>query len=263
MKAKFTIDGTSYEFKEITFRNYKELTQIVNMPEKGSEYKLVSLLTDCPVEVLMKLKFNEWLIIWDEAIFRITNLQGDTNAIQPIIEFSGKRYSLPKVEDMTIGEFADLDILAGEGIENKLPQIAAILYRPVIKETKDTVQIEDYDPKTAEKRAEEFLDLPIGAIKSANSFFLRFVESSLKNTVDSLITADVMKTMPQNVQEVYQDFLQHGLGGDYSIPLLETILSDFLKQRDSLSVQRLTGYRGGKTKSKKNSLLFKRNAKAK
>ena len=53
MKAKFTIDGTSYEFKDITFRNYKELTQIVNMPEKGSEYKLVELLTDCPKDVLM------------------------------------------------------------------------------------------------------------------------------------------------------------------------------------------------------------------
>ena len=259
MKAKFTIDGTSYEFKDITFRNYKELTQIVNMPEKGSEYKLVELLTDCPKDVLMKLKFDEWLLVWDEAIFRITNLSGDANAIQPVIEFKGKKYSLPKVEEMTVGEFADLDILAGEGVENKLPQIAAILYRPIVKESKDGIEIEAYDPKTTEQRSEEFLDLPIASIKSANSFFLRFVESSLKNTVDSLISTEVMKTMPPDVQEVYQSFLQHGLGGDYSIPLLETILSDFLKHRDSLSVQRLTGYRGEKTKSKKNNLLFKKN----
>jgi len=239
MKAKFTIDKTTYEFKEITFRNYIELSKLVNFPDKGSEYKLVELLTDCPVDTLMKLKFEEWLLIWNEAIFRITNINGDANDIQPIIEFKGKKYSLPKVEDMTIGEFADL----------------------VIKESKGNVEIEAYDSKTTAERAEEFLDLPITSIKSANSFFLRFVESSLKNTVDSLMTAEVMKTMPQNVQEVYQNFLQHGLGGDYSIPLLETILSDFLKQRDSHSVQRLTGYRGGKTKSKKNNLLFKKNLK--
>jgi hypothetical protein len=261
MKAKFTIDKTTYEFKEITFRNYIELSKLVNFPDKGSEYKLVELLTDCPVDTLMKLKFEEWLLIWNEAIFRITNINGDANDIQPIIEFKGKKYSLPKVEDMTIGEFADLDILTSENNENKLPQIAAVLYRPVIKESKGNVEIEAYDSKTTAERAEEFLDLPITSIKSANSFFLRFVESSLKNTVDSLMTAEVMKTMPQNVQEVYQNFLQHGLGGDYSIPLLETILSDFLKQRDSHSVQRLTGYRGGKTKSKKNNLLFKKNLK--
>ena len=261
MKAKFTIDKTTYEFKEITFRNYIELSKLVNFPDKGSEYKLVELLTDCPVDTLMKLKFDEWLLIWNEAIFRITNINGDANDIQPVIEFNGKKYSLPRVEDMTIGEFADLDILTSENNENKLPQIAAVLYRPILKESKGNVEIEAYDSKTTAERAEEFLDLPINVIKSANSFFLRFVESSLKNTVDSLMTAEVMKTMPQNVQEVYQNFLQHGLGGDYSIPLLETILSDFLKQRDSHSVQRLTGYHGGKTKSKKNNLLFKKNLK--
>ena len=259
MKAKFTIDKTDYVFKEITFRNYMELTKIVNMADKGSEYKLVELLTDCPEETLKKLKFTEWLLIWDEAIYRITNINGNTNDIQPIIEFKGKKYSLPQVEDMTVGEFADLDILASDNNDQKLAQIAAILYRPIIKQTKDKIEIEAYEAKVASERAEEFLDLPINVIKSANSFFLRFVESSLKNTVDSLLTAEVMKTMPPSAQEAYQSFLQHGLGGDYSIPLLETILSDFLKQRDSHSVQRLTGYPGGKTKSKKNNLLFKKN----
>jgi hypothetical protein len=261
MKAKFKIGDENYEFKEITLKKYYELRELLNNPIKGSEYQLVELMTDCPVSVLKKLKMNEWLIVWDEAIYRITQINGNTESIQPWIEFKNVKYALPAVEEMTIGEFVDLDVITSKGDDKYLAEIAAIVYRPVIKEYKGKLYVEDYDADKSAQRVEEFRDMPLSAIKSANSFFLQYVNSSLKNTVESLMQSEELKKMDPNVREVYQNFLQQGLGGELSTPLLEKILSDFLTQRDSLSVQRLTGYRGEKTKLSKKPWRFKKQTK--
>jgi hypothetical protein len=156
MKAKFKIGDENYEFKEITLKKYYELRELLNNPIKGSEYQLVELMTDCPVSVLKKLKMNEWLIVWDEAIYRITQINGNTESIQPWIEFNNVKYALPAVEEMTIGEFVDLDVITSKGDDKYLAEIAAIVYRPVIKEYKGKLYVEDYDADKSAHSVKEY-----------------------------------------------------------------------------------------------------------
>ena len=152
---------------------------------------------------------------------------------------------------MTIGEFADLEILfAADDFPNRLHEAAAILYRPILKQSGNNITIEDYDTEKCKERAELFLDLPILAIRSANSFFLRYAHSSLNNIAESLSKMPEMQKISQKDREALQNILLQESGGISSIPFLEKTLSDFQKLRHLDYEVALTGLLGKQTKPK-------------
>jgi len=249
---KFKIKGTTYDFQDIDLQKYYVLQDILNKAEKGSEYDVVELVTGCPKSDLRQLKYSDWLILWDECQIHIYLNTRTTESIQPIIKFEGKEYSLPKIEDMTVGEFADLDIIfSAPNADKRLNEIAAILYRPIKKRVGELVILEDYDASASTERAEAFKRLPLAYIRSANSFFLQYANRSLESIVDSLIQSEPMKMLPPKDQENLKSLLQPDLGGNYSIPFLEKVLSDFKTLQLSRSEQHSTGYLGKKIKSVK------------
>lgn len=247
--TSFIILNQEYFFTDITLRRYYELQKILLNPVEGSEFAIVSALTDCPIDILMKLKYSVWLEIWEEAQLHIMSIADTkTENVKPIIELQGVKYGLSDINDITLGEFIDLDLLLqGTNSDSKLNEIAAIIYRPIVKQTKNSIKVEPYDADVAKERAEIFMDLPIDCIRSANSFFLQSANSSLKSTVEFLTQLPQMKTMPQEDQEALQNLAQQGFGGIQSTPLLEKILLDLHKLPSYQSGKRLTGLRGKKT----------------
>lgn len=248
-KTSFIILEKEYFFNDVTLRRYYELQRILSNPEDGAEYDIVTALTDCPKEILMKLKYSVWLQIWEEAQLELMSLADTkTENVKPIIEFNGVKYALPDVNSLTLGEFVDLDLLLNSpNAETKLNQIAAILYRPLIKSKKNSNEIEEYDAELCQERAELFMDLPIHYIKSANSFFLQYANSSLKNTVDYLLQNPQTKKLDQSDQELLKNLSQQGFGGISSTHSLEKILLNLQKLPNYQSDKHLTGLRGKKT----------------
>jgi hypothetical protein len=250
MKATFTINKEVYSFQDVTLRTYYRLREILAKGEnKTSEFEVVECLTGCPTKTLKQLPYTDWLLVWEEANLQIGKLTGDTDAIRPIIELNGIKYGLPAVPDLTIGEFADLDVILSSGkAEEKLADIAAVLYRPVIKHKGNKIVLEPYDTDGFEERKALFLDLPITCIRSANAFFLQYANSSLKNTADSLLRKEKKRGTSQDVLDKLQSLIQQDPGGDLSISLQEEILLN-LKEHPSSRFARLsTGLVGKKTK---------------
>lgn len=259
MEPTFKINGTKYHFKQINLETYYALQEILADVKKGSEYEIVEAVTDCPATELKKLKYKDWLLVWEEAQVHITEINGTTDAIRPIIEHKGVKYGLPKVEDLTVGEFVDLDvILTSPGAEKKLAEIAAVVYRPIVKQKGENVELAPYDEKGYRERLELFQDLPIKAIKSANAFFLQSVNSSLRNTAEFLLNQPEMNLFSPEGQVLLQGFLQPEPGGEYSTHWLEKILSDFKKLRALRSEKHSTGWLGKKIKSINKISLIKR-----
>ena len=248
-KTSFIILEKEYFFNDITLRRYYELQRILSNPVNGSEYDIVTTLTDCPRDILMKLKYSVWLQIWEEAQLELMALADTkTENVKPVIELNGVKYALVDVSDLTLGEFIDLDLLLqSANAETKLNQLAAIVYRPLIKSTKNSNKVEPYDAEIAQERAELFMDLPIDCIKSAISFFLQSANSSIKSTADFLINHPQMTMLPQEDQDNLLNLVQQGLGGTQSIAFLEKILYDLQKLPSYQSGKRLTGLRGKKT----------------
>lgn len=258
-KAQFKVGGDIYEFKEITIRKFYELQELITVQEAGAEYKIVECITECPVETLKKMKYGDWLVIWEEAQLQIITMSAKTQDIKPNIEFNGIEYSLPQVDDITVGEFADLDVLISSGdINKKLVEIAAILYRPVISKENGIYVLQEYDTTGYKARCELFKDLPLSAIKSANSFFLQYVNSSLKSTVESLMQMEEMKMLPETDQEALRGLAQLDLGGGSSIPWLEKTLLEFKKLKSYRSELLSTGLLGKKMKQQKKHWLTRK-----
>jgi hypothetical protein len=248
----FTIGKTKYQFQEVTMKTYYKLQEILKeLNGKDSEFRVVECLTGCPLSELKKLTYTNWIIIWEETQYLINSLAGTTEEIRPIYEFNKVKYGFPTPETMTIGEFADLEVLfAAEDFPNRLHEAAAILYRPILKQSGNNITIEEYDAEKCRERAELFLDLPISAIRSANSFFLRYAHSSLNNIAESLSKMPETAKMNQKDLEELQNILQQESGGISSIPFLEKTLSDFQKLRHLDYEVALTGLAGNQTKPK-------------
>lgn len=263
-RTQFKVSGKTYEFKPLTLEGYYVLQELLKDPQPGDEYEIVSVITECPISDLKKLKLSDWIIIWDQTQLEIEDLLKADDEIAKEITFEGVRYALPSIEEMTIGEFADLEILySQQNIDKKLEEIVAILYRPVISPEGKPVQIEEYDSKTAAERAKAFLKLPVGTIKSINVFFSQYVKSSIKNTLESLVQMPEMKMLPIEQQEMLRNLLQQESGGESSIPLLEKTLSNFQKQRHLVYEVASTGSLGKPTKLKDRISKFKKRIKDK
>lgn len=251
MKASFKINKTEYEFKEVTLRMYYEIKDILKQGEgKDSEFKIVSSLTGCPATELKRLKFTDWLTVWTEAQMQLTSMSTDTQAIRPIVEFKGKKFGLPAVEDLTIGEFTDLDIIMSENkAEEKLAEIAAVLYRPIVKQKGEMIVLEPYTSEGFKERLEDFRDFPLWAIRSANAFFLQSANSLLRSTAESLVKKSQKKNSisPEGL-EALQKLLLQDPGGDLSIQLQEKTLLDLTKLRSFQSELLSTGLLGRKTR---------------
>lgn len=250
MKPTFKINGQEYAFQELTLRTYYALRDVLAKGEtKTSEFEVVQCMTGCPVSLLRQLPYADWLMVWEEASLQIGQLTGDTSSVRPIIELNGVRYGLPAVGDLTIGEFADLDVILSSGkAEEMLADIAAVLYRPILKQRGDKLVLEPYDTDGFEERKVLFMDLPVTCVRSANAFFLQSAASLLKNTADSLLKKAQKKETSQDVLDSLQNLMLQGPGGDFLISLQEEILSNLKKQPSSRFAQLSTGLRGRKTK---------------
>lgn len=251
MKAHFSIQGKTWTFEEVTLRMYYEIkAHLAQGEDRKTEFDIVSSMTGCPPEDLKKLKYQDWMLVWSEAQHHLSALGRTTDVIRPIVEFDGVKYGLPAIEDITIGEFADLDLLLSDSsAENKLAEIAAVLYRPIVSQKGETLILESYDSVSYRDRVAKFADFPLTAIKSANAFFLQSANSSLKSTAEYLLKeAQKTNLMSPEDQVLLQSLLQQDPGGDLSTLLQEKILSGLTKLPTSQYVWPSTGLRGRKTK---------------
>jgi hypothetical protein len=254
-KIEFKIGRKEYLVKDVTLTNYKEVLGMLQDTDVETPYEIVEFLSGCPKETLKEIKFADWYFLWEEVKEMLLGNSTSTDTIVPIIEFQDRKYGLPSIEDLSLGEFADLDIIAsGQNSENKLAEIAAILYRPVEEEGVDYIKLEKYSVESMKQRARLFQFLPLSAIKSANTFFLQSASQSLKSILDSSSQEKSSSTLLQDLADLERSLPQDP-GGFSLTSFLEKIPSDLMQLHPYLSEQHLTGLLGEKTKLKNNNLI--------
>lgn len=146
--------------------NYEE-----EATETQKEIVLLSAFTGVPLEKLEQIKKQSL----DKAVAEISKLfETPANKdLNLIVEIDGVEYGLhPNLSELKLKEFVDLDMKLEGGWE-AMDEVMAILYRPVTDKKKGKYNIEDYDYRTASKRALLFKDnLSIDTVNGAAAFFL-------------------------------------------------------------------------------------------
>lgn len=89
---------------------------------------------------------------------------------------------------MTWGAWVDLEVFSADEVDKNIHKIMAVLYRPVIKETKKSYIISPYKASEIDERAELFKQLPISYWYGASSFFLLLSSIYTVNMQSSLVT---------------------------------------------------------------------------
>ena len=258
-KPSFVIKGTEYFFNEVTLRDYHTLQELLRFELPDAEFKVAELVTKCPIEDLKRLRYSDWVLIWVNVQKAITPAWDGSENIQTIIKFGNVKYALPRIEDITAGEFIDLDIIfASPNADKRLHEVAAILYRPIVGYKGGIPILEEYDNLGTQARAEIFMDLPISAVRSANSFFTQSADSLLKNTLGSLEMTSLWTNLSPEDQVKLKSLLTQDLGGSSSTLLLRTILSSLTQSQNFHSGDSSTGWLGEKMKSLKQTLKLKK-----
>lgn len=203
MKVKIKKKGKKKEFKlisswsEVTLEKWLKLIDYQKGTKSEEAKDTIAALSDIPKNLLSQLELKDVAVIMG----KIAELQEKQNSsLKRVIEIEGKRYGFhPNLDDITLGEFADIETFVKNDIDKNLPELMAILYRPIVEEKNDIYIIEAYDGNIS-IRAEEMKKMSAEQVQSALVFFYTLGNELLKTLPSYLMERlkEMKKRLPQN-----------------------------------------------------------------
>ncbi len=152
----------------------------------------------------------------DEIRSQIGNVLNEKPALKKIFKFKGKEYGFhPKLEDISMGEYIDLDEYLKEPYKNA-EKVLGVLYRPITNKMFGRHSIETYDPD--KHHGEGFQDLSADIFLGCMLFFYR-LETNLQITF--------LKSLEKEQRDMISNHISQGNGDgmEQFIKLLREISS--------------------------------------
>ena len=180
MKVKIKKKGKQKEYKlisswtEVTLEKWLKLVSFKTGTKTKEARETIAALSDIPKNVIDQLELKDVALIME----RVSDLQKDEDSsLKRVIEIEGKRYGFhPDLNSITLGEYADIENFIKNDIEKNLPELMAVLYRPIVEETSSGVYtIEAYDGDIT-IRTEKMKKMAIEQVQSALVFFYHFAQ---------------------------------------------------------------------------------------
>tara|TARA_R110001592_G_scaffold52637_1_gene161178 strand:+ start:1238 stop:1837 length:600 start_codon:yes stop_codon:yes gene_type:complete len=170
---------------DVNLETWLKLVDFKSKTKSEQAQVTINALSNIPKNILNKLELSDVAVIMSA----IAKMQNDQNKIlKRIIEIDEKEYGFhPDLSSITLGEYADLETIIKEGVEKNLPEIMAILYRPIVEKKDNLYKIEPYDGDI-KMRAEEMKKMAAEEVQSAMVFFWIFVQELLMILPSSLMS---------------------------------------------------------------------------
>jgi len=177
MKVKIKKEGEVKEFKlinswaDVTLSTWLSLIDFKEGTKTEEATKTIAALTDIPKRLVQELALSDVVNIMS----KIGELQEKQDTkLKNIIEINGVEYGYhPDLSEISLGEYADIEQFLKDGIDNNLPELMSVLYRP-IKEKKNGIYIIDAYDGNIRLRAEEMKLMTAEQVQSALVFFYNF-----------------------------------------------------------------------------------------
>ena len=174
MKIKIKKKGKAKEFKliskweDVTLESWMKLMDFHEGTKSEEAVGTIEELSNIPKDLIKQLELKDVAVILN----RVSELQAkQDSSLKRIIEIEGNRYGFhPNLDSITLGEYADIETFIKNDIDKSMPELMAVLYRPIIKEKNEVYTIEAYDGEIA-MRAEEMKKMSAEQVQSALVFF--------------------------------------------------------------------------------------------
>ena len=184
MDVKIKKDGSTKKYRlvtkweNVTLEKWGKIIakDIKSKPKAALE--MITALSDIPKKLVKELSMQDVAVIMS----KIAQIQADTKSeLKKIIKVDGREYGFhPDLEEITLGEYADIENYIEMGLEGNLANLMAVLYRPIVEKEGNNYTIEAYDTKNFNLRSEAFKKMKAREVNSSLLFFWSFVKELLK-----------------------------------------------------------------------------------
>jgi|TARA_X000001382_G_scaffold9834_1_gene6903 hypothetical protein len=174
-------------------------------------------LLECFCGITMKEAYELPLTEFSGIIQHIAGVFKEKTPLQRTFEMTDQKGNtvkfgfIPKLDDISLGEFIDLDKYISDW--QQMHKAMAVLYRPITFEKNDLYLIEDYEG--TDKYSEVMLDSPVNVALGSTVFFYHLGKELSIHTMDYLekqvkVDSDLQQTLEQNGDGINQftDLLQ-------------------------------------------------------
>tara|TARA_X000001382_G_C3095421_1_gene154920 strand:- start:108 stop:707 length:600 start_codon:yes stop_codon:yes gene_type:complete len=161
-------------WNDVTLDKWVKLISKKEKTKTEEALETISVLSDIPKKIIKELSINDVAAIMKKlAILQ----ESANNKLKKIIKVNNIEYGFhPNLEEITLGEYADIETYMKNGIEDNLPKLMSVLYRPITEKSGKNYSIEAYGISDSRMRAEKFKDMKAENVNSSLVFFWTFVK---------------------------------------------------------------------------------------
>ena len=179
MKVKIKKEGKVESFNlinswaDVTLSTWLQLIDFETGTKTEEATETIAALSDIPKKLIKELSLSDVAVIMS----KVGELQQEQDTkLKRIIEINGVEYGFhPDLDSISLGEYADIEQFIKNGIDSSLPELMAVLYRPIKLKKNDIYIIEPYDGDIR-LRAEEMKLMSAEQVQSALVFFYTFAK---------------------------------------------------------------------------------------
>jgi len=216
MELKVIVPTT---LSEITLEQYQRFARLEGDDEFLTK-KALEIFCNVPIEELPNIRFKDI----SGVSKHLNAMMKEKPSLTQRFTLNGQEFGfIPNLEEITYGEFVDLDSYMTDIQE--LHKTMSVLYRPVVQRAGKRYAIEKYE--SANKYCDEMKQAPMNVVMGSILFFWTLGSELLSSMLTSLEKEMANQTTPPN--------LNLGKGGDgttLSIHSLKVMLEDLMKLED-------------------------------
>lgn len=208
MSHKFTLE-VPQELSAVTLQQYQKYLKVMEENEGAEDVEFINLkVLEIFCGVSLKEAYKLPLAEFSQVINHVINIFKEETPLQrdfTMIDPNGDSITfgfIPKLDDITLGEFIDLDSYIGDW--QQMHKALAVLYRPVIFRKGELYLIEEYEG--SDKYSEIMKDAPVNVALGAIVFFYR-----LGNALSACLVDYLAQELKRN-SIITKDLEQNGDG---------------------------------------------------
>lgn len=168
-------------WSDVSLKTYQKYNSRVSNLEDEDEIVLgsISALCNIPIDIIKRLKVKDIKTLY-KRLSKLISVPVNKEVFDKI-EIKGVKYGFhPNLDELTMGEFVDLEEQTKDGVDG-FHNVLAILYRPIIEEKGNNYNIEPYNESHI-KNASLFQELSIDVVNGVMVFFYRLGNKFIKNS---------------------------------------------------------------------------------
>ena len=172
-------------WNDVTMNKLERLLAYQDLPAIQKGLNIVNLFSDIPKDIIKTLSITDVA----KLLTYVEELQAETDGThKATFTLNGIRYGfIPSLEDISLGEYADIETFIKDGVEKNLANIMSVLFRPIIEETEHYYIIEAYNGATQKARRRLFMDMSAVQVHNSMVFFWSFVNKLYQTFKLSLV----------------------------------------------------------------------------